>query len=69
MNSRPPSPLDPDHAERLAQFIQDLFVDREAVASELEVLCSIYGQNAIRLWPRSDRSTSSDSLRYEIDTK
>ncbi|KAF8530919.1 ribosomal protein S5 domain 2-type protein [Gautieria morchelliformis] len=68
MNSRPPSPLGLDHAERLTQFIQDLSVDREAVASELDVLCSIYGQNAIRLWPRNDRSPSSDSLRYEIDT-
>lgn len=69
MNSRPPSPLDLDHADRLAQFIQDLAVNREAVASELDVLCSIYGENSIRIWPRGGGYVSGNALRYEVDTK
>jgi hypothetical protein len=69
MESRPSSPLQPDHAERLAEFIAALSVDREPVASEIDVLRSIYGEEAIRIWRRNDGTATSDTLRYEVDTK
>lgn len=68
MNSRPPSPLQPDHAEKLSEFINALSVERETVASEIDVLRSIYGDEAIRIWHRSEDGVASLTLRYEVDT-
>ncbi|KAF8514833.1 UPF0029-domain-containing protein [Hysterangium stoloniferum] len=68
LQSRPSSPLSHDHAERLSEFIQTLSAEREPVASELDVLCSIYGENAIRIWPHSESAGASATLRYEVDT-
>ncbi|KAG6897186.1 hypothetical protein C0992_003575 [Termitomyces sp. T32_za158] len=63
--------------QELADFIQNLSQnpDREAVASELEVLRSIYGENAVKLWhpsgiPRNRHSKSEqtdDTIRYEVE--
>jgi len=61
--SRPPSPLPEDRAAKFNELIQSLYSERETVASELEVLSSIYGENSIRIW-RNDRT-----IRYEVDTK
>ncbi|KAF8592726.1 imprinted and ancient [Ramaria rubella] len=68
MNSRPPSPLASDHSEKLDEFIQNLSQYRGEVASELDVLRSIYGDNAIRIWQASASPANADTLRYEVDT-
>ncbi|KIJ37445.1 hypothetical protein M422DRAFT_33768 [Sphaerobolus stellatus SS14] len=64
LSSRPASPLPADHVEKLNEYIQALYVDREPIASELEVLSSIYGETAIRLWGQN----GSGTIRYEVDT-
>ncbi|KAJ3485194.1 hypothetical protein NLI96_g5136 [Meripilus lineatus] len=50
----------------LNEFIAELSVDpeREPIASELGVLQSIYGDEAIRLWPTS--GTNAPSIRYDV---
>ncbi|KAF9555363.1 UPF0029-domain-containing protein [Agrocybe pediades] len=57
--------------EFLAELSQDL--DREAVASEIQVLQSIYGDDVVRLWHppssqgrRSPNTKDDKTIRYEI---
>jgi hypothetical protein len=71
LHSRPPSPLPANHVERLAEFIKTLSAEREPVASELDVLCSIYGENAVRIWRQDEFAGdgAGATLRYEVDTK
>ncbi|KAG6900433.1 hypothetical protein C0993_010821 [Termitomyces sp. T159_Od127] len=64
-------------AQELADFIQNLSQnpDREAVASEIEVLKSIYGENAVKLWHppgitqgrKSKSEQTDDTIRYEVE--
>ncbi|RDB19981.1 Protein IMPACT-B [Hypsizygus marmoreus] len=69
-----------NHGDEVAAFIADLGQnpEREAVASELEVLQSIYGDSAIRLWhppesqPRETRHhgnniEDAENIRYEAE--
>ncbi|KAK0243270.1 ribosomal protein S5 domain 2-type protein [Armillaria nabsnona] len=60
--------MDPSDAEELDNLILTLQNDREPVASELEVLKSIYGDDSIRIWhPPEERSTDdTGTVRYEI---
>ncbi|KAF5387600.1 hypothetical protein D9615_000735 [Tricholomella constricta] len=80
MPSSPPSSSSSStHAsnpEELAAFIEKLSQnpEREAVASELEVLQSIYGDDALRLWhpPKSQSGNghiehANDAIRYEAE--
>lgn len=57
-------------ATRITDFVDiDLSAEREAIASELEVLRSIYGAQAIRVLQPSHDSDASPSLQYEVDTR
>ncbi|KAK0190458.1 ribosomal protein S5 domain 2-type protein [Armillaria mellea] len=60
--------MDASDAEELDNLILTLQNDREPVASELEVLKSIYGDDSIRIWhPPEERSTDdTGTVRYEI---
>ncbi|THH16921.1 hypothetical protein EW146_g3794 [Bondarzewia mesenterica] len=69
-----------DSSQAIDDFIAELLLDpnREPVASELGVLQSIYGDDAIRPWHPShdrddvDRSVdgrSSDKIRYEVNLR
>jgi len=49
-----------------SEFITGLELDREPVASELEVLQSIYGENAIRLWRPGADDHEGGTIRYEV---
>ncbi|KAG6916482.1 hypothetical protein DXG01_006676 [Tephrocybe rancida] len=74
--SSPPSTSGND-SEELAAFIEKLSQnpDREQVASEIEVLQSIYGENAVKLWhqPRAqtdrrrDHERQDNTIRYEVE--
>ncbi|KAG6861968.1 hypothetical protein C0995_009152 [Termitomyces sp. Mi166 len=76
-SSSPPPSTNENDAQKLADFVQELSQnpDREAVASEIEVLQSIYGENAVKLWHPSraeqDRKTNTewtdDTIRYEVE--
>ncbi|KAF8076779.1 ribosomal protein S5 domain 2-type protein [Lyophyllum atratum] len=71
------SSIQETNAEELAAFIGKLSQnpEHEAVASEIEVLQSIYGSGAIKLWhptrPQSDRRLYHDqpdeTIRYEVE--
>ncbi|KAK0491501.1 ribosomal protein S5 domain 2-type protein [Armillaria novae-zelandiae] len=60
--------MDASDAEELDNLILTLQNDREPVASELEVLKSIYGDDSLRIWhPPEERSTDdTGTVRYEI---
>ncbi|KAK1220354.1 hypothetical protein PQX77_016877 [Marasmius sp. AFHP31] len=70
-SSLPPSTdyVDPQDLETLiANLLSD--PDREPVGSEIEVLKSIYGDEAIRIWrPSGDepRHPGDDKIRYEVE--
>jgi len=74
MSSRLPSSSElSDTNEELRHFIEELLLQphRESVGSELEVLQSIYGENAIRLWhpstqPGVTREEGNHAIRYEV---
>ncbi|KAF9450165.1 imprinted and ancient [Macrolepiota fuliginosa MF-IS2] len=71
-SSSPSDSDDKDYAQELQDFIAELYKhpDREAVASEIEVLLSIYGENVIRVWhaPTSNGNGSADpnTIRYTL---
>ncbi|KDR84138.1 hypothetical protein GALMADRAFT_236812 [Galerina marginata CBS 339.88] len=73
-SSSPPGDNDEDHAIELQNFLAELSQDpeREAVASEILVLQSIYGDDAIRLWhPPSTNGKAyggrkDSTTRYEV---
>ncbi|KAJ3576253.1 hypothetical protein NP233_g569 [Leucocoprinus birnbaumii] len=50
--SSPPSDTEIDSSEELRKFVVSLYQkpEREAVASEIEVLQSIYGDDVVRVW-------------------
>ncbi|KAF7329755.1 hypothetical protein MKEN_00238800 [Mycena kentingensis (nom. inval.)] len=53
-------------SEEIQAFIEELRLVREEAASEVEVLQSIYGQDAIQLWrPTSPPQGSTSATRYE----
>lgn len=54
-----------DHTEELSSLLAELAEqpDREPIASELEVLQSIYGEDAIRLWYPSTKDPSHRAPR------
>ncbi|KAG6856039.1 hypothetical protein H0H87_008143 [Tephrocybe sp. NHM501043] len=72
-----PSSTSVNDAEELAALVQKLFhnPDKEAVASEIEVLQSIYGENAVKLWRsptspnnrRKNHENCDDTTRYEVE--
>ncbi|PPQ69253.1 hypothetical protein CVT26_003665 [Gymnopilus dilepis] len=70
----PPPLSNEDYAQELQDFLTELLenTDQEAVASEIQVLQSIYGDDAIRLWhPPSTNGNSSarrkdGTIRYEV---
>ncbi|KAF8914368.1 hypothetical protein CPB84DRAFT_1811694 [Gymnopilus junonius] len=71
----PPPLSSEDYALELQEFLNRLLEDpdREPVASEIQVLQSIYGDDAVRLWhqPATNEQTSSarrkdNSIRYEV---
>ncbi|KAJ3970310.1 hypothetical protein EV361DRAFT_1034486 [Lentinula raphanica] len=62
VSSRPPSPHDFQPIDDLIEYLV-LDPQREAVASEIEVLKSIYGDEAIRSWKRFP---TDDTLRFEV---
>ncbi|KXN89499.1 Protein IMPACT [Leucoagaricus sp. SymC.cos] len=69
----PPSDTDRDYVQELQDFIAGLYQrpECEAIASELEVLQSIYGEEAIRMWHLTSNGSGSDSrepgaLRYTL---
>ncbi|KAF8897923.1 imprinted and ancient [Infundibulicybe gibba] len=62
-----------DHIEELQQLIDNLLLqpEHEQVASEIQVLQSIYGDDAVRTWhpPANDsrrRSEDVATIRYEV---
>ncbi|KAL0580499.1 hypothetical protein V5O48_001486 [Marasmius crinis-equi] len=68
-----PSPsTDPSDAQDLDTLIAKLLSDpdREPVGSEIEVLKSIYGEDAVRIWRASrddQRPVIDDKIRYEVE--
>ncbi|KAF8806222.1 ribosomal protein S5 domain 2-like protein [Phlegmacium glaucopus] len=58
-----------DYTLELQKFIENLsqIPEKEPVVSEIEVLQSIYGDDAVRLWHSKDRTSVSDgTIRYEV---
>ncbi|KAG6334097.1 hypothetical protein ID866_4989 [Astraeus odoratus] len=73
----PGSSTTADSATEVQDFVSDLMMDpdREQVASEIMVLQSIYGDDAVQLWKASDSSSThttsrvggaSGSIRYVV---
>lgn len=71
----PPSDTDKDYVQELQEFVAELYrrPECEAVASEIEVLQSIYGEDAVRVWYPTSGSNgngngSSDprTIRYSL---
>ncbi|TFK43859.1 hypothetical protein BDQ12DRAFT_702818 [Crucibulum laeve] len=80
MSPRSPSPSSTDgkdYSQELQDFVADLaqLPERESVASEIEVLQSIYGDDAVRIWHPPAKETNhrphngnndDETVRYEV---
>lgn len=67
--SSSPISTDEDYTLELRKFIEDLsqIPEKESIVSELEVLKSIYGDHAVRLWHSKATMSSGDAtIRYEV---
>ncbi|KAG7447647.1 UPF0029-domain-containing protein [Guyanagaster necrorhizus] len=60
--------MDASDVEELDDLISMLQIDREPVASELEVLKSIYGDDSVQIWhpPEGKSNDDAGTVRYEV---